>query len=245
MESTAAHAGRTLELVQKSDVDPRQATHAGLRDRLVVALAFVTGATDAIGFVSLGGVFTSVMTGNMVLLGMGVGRGGIALLEHTGIALAAFIAGTILGARIAQAPQPDDPVWPQRLTLALVAEFVLFLAAAVCWWTVGSHPRGMIQSALLAADALALGLQSSAVLRLNVSGLSTTYLTGTLTTLIQSHTTNRRTAANTRSLCLLLALIGGAALGTALALHWPAAAPLVALVILPVVIVCAQLGTRA
>ncbi|MBW8819498.1 MAG: DUF1275 domain-containing protein [Streptomyces sp.] len=207
--------------------------------QLVVALALVTGATDAIAFVRLGGVFTSVMTGNMVLLGMGVGRGQVALLEHTGIALAAFITGTVLGARIAGAPRSDDPVWPRRFTVALTMEFGIFLVASVGWWAAGSQPRGTVQSVLLMADALALGVQSSAVLRLNVSGLSTTYLTGTLTTLIQSLTTNRRTATDARSLSLLLALVAGAALGAVLAVHHPAAAPLVALVILPAVVLTA------
>lgn len=218
--------------------------HARLRDRLVIALALVSGATDAIAFISLGGVFTSVMTGNMVLLGMGIGRGEAAVLEHTGIALIAFIAGTVLGARIAGAPQPDDPVWPHRLTIALIAEFGLFLAAAVCWWAVGSRPHGTVQDVLLMVDALALGVQSSAVLRLNVSGLSTTYLTGTLTTLFQSLATNRRAAKSARPLGLLLALIAGAALGAVLAVHCPAAAPLVALVILPGVALTALVAMR-
>jgi uncharacterized membrane protein YoaK (UPF0700 family) len=227
---------------RRSDVTPRRAAQLRLRDRLVVALALVTGATDAIAFIRLGGVFTSVMTGNMVLLGMGVGRGEAALLAHTGIAVAAFIAGTVLGARIAEAPRSDDPLWPRRLSLALTAEFVLFLATAVCWWAVGSQPHGAVQSTLLAGDALALGVQSSAVLRLNVSGLSTTYLTGTLTTLVQSLTTKRRTGAHARSLSLLIALIAGATLGAALAVRCPAAAPLIALVILPIVVLSALLG---
>jgi uncharacterized membrane protein YoaK (UPF0700 family) len=223
---------------------PARPAHARLRDRLVIALALVSGATDAIAFVSLGGVFTSVMTGNMVLLGMGVGRGEAAVLEHTGIALVAFIAGTVLGARIAGAPRSDDPVWPRRLTVALTAEFGLFLVAAVCWWAVGSKPHGAMQNVLLTVDALALGVQSSAVLRLNVSGLSTTYLTGTLTTLVQSLTTNRRTAKSARPLGLLLALIVGAALGAVLAVRCPAAAPLVALVILPGVALTALVAMR-
>lgn len=228
-----------------TDAASHPGAHARLRDCLVVALAVVTGATDAIAFVSLGGVFTSVMTGNMVLLGMGLGRGEAALLEHTGVALAAFITGTVVGARIAQAPRSGDPVWPRRITAALTVEFALFLAAAACWWAAGSHPRGSMQSALLAADALALGVQSSAVLRLNVSGLSTTYLTGTLTTLIQSLTTRGRTATSARSLSLLLALIGGAALGAVLAVQCAVAAPLVALVILPAVALIASFGMRA
>jgi uncharacterized membrane protein YoaK (UPF0700 family) len=230
----------------RADPAPTRArpAHARLRDRLVIALALVTGATDAIAFVSLGGVFTSVMTGNMVLLGMGLGRGEATVLEHTGIALAAFIAGTVLGARIAGAPRPGDAVWPGRLTVALATEFALFLAAAVCWWAVGSKPHGAVQSVLLMADALALGVQSSAVLRLNVSGLSTTYLTGTLTTLFQSLATNRRTAKSARPLGLLLALIAGAALGAVLAVRCPVATPLVALLILPGVMLTALVGMR-
>ena len=112
MNSTAVRPDRTPEADHPDKAAAcRRIAHARLRDRLVIALALVTGATDAIAFVRLGGVFTSVMTGNMVLLGMGVGRGQAALLEHTGIALAAFIAGTVLGARIAGAPRSDDPVW--------------------------------------------------------------------------------------------------------------------------------------
>jgi len=39
------------------------------RDVGVFLLATMSGATDAIGFIALGGAFTSVMTGNMVLFG--------------------------------------------------------------------------------------------------------------------------------------------------------------------------------
>jgi predicted benzoate:H+ symporter BenE len=39
------------------------------RDAAAVALAVTSGATDAISFIVFGGAFTSVMTGNLVLLG--------------------------------------------------------------------------------------------------------------------------------------------------------------------------------
>ena len=41
------------------------------RDRLTAVLTFGTGAMDTMAFLGLGGVFTSVMTGNMVLVGVG------------------------------------------------------------------------------------------------------------------------------------------------------------------------------
>lgn len=74
------------------------------RDILVVPLTFVTGCADAIGFLALGGAFASVMTGNLVLLGLsgGSGRGQLALTSSS--AIASFIIGLLLGARIAGAP---------------------------------------------------------------------------------------------------------------------------------------------
>jgi uncharacterized membrane protein YoaK (UPF0700 family) len=214
--------------------------HARLRDTLAIVLTVLTGATDAVAFVRLGNVFTSVMTGNMVLLGMAIGRGELTVLEHTGVAVAAFIAGTVIGAHVAGSPRDDDGVWPRRLTVALAAELGIFVAVAAGWWASGSHPAGQAQSLLLAASALALGVQSSAILRLKVSGLSTTYLTGTLTTLIQTLTTTRRLKGSGRSLCLLIALIAGAGLGALLAVQLPPAAPLVPLIILTAVIAIAE-----
>lgn len=217
------------------------AEHTRLRDTLAIVLTVLTGATDAVAFLRLGNVFTSVMTGNMVLLGLAMGRGELTALEHAGLAVAAFVAGSVAGSHLAGAPRDEDGAWPRRLTLALAAELGIFVAVAAGWWVSRSHPAGLAQSLLLAASALALGVQSSAILRLNVSGLSTTYLTGTLTTLVQALTTARRLQGNGRSLCLLIALIAGAGLGALLATQAPAAVPLVPLVILAAVIATAEL----
>jgi uncharacterized membrane protein YoaK (UPF0700 family) len=43
------------------------------RNALVVVLIVASGSVDAVGFLRLGGVFTSVMTANMVLLGVSAG----------------------------------------------------------------------------------------------------------------------------------------------------------------------------
>ena len=223
-----------------SKQNTRSLGHARTRDGLMIALTVVTGATDAIAFTRLGSVFTSVMTGNMVLLGMGLGRGQVSTLEHTALAVVAFIIGTIVGAKIAGAPRPGDRVWPRQFSTALLVELALFAAVAIGWWASDSHPTGTPQKALLVGSALALGIQSSAVVRLNVSGLSTTYLTGTLTTLVHTLTTTRRLKGSGRSLSLLLALIAGAALGATLAVNAAPAAPLVSLVILTAVIAIAE-----
>jgi uncharacterized membrane protein YoaK (UPF0700 family) len=236
--------GQGQQVISSTEVTgprPTPAAQARIRDALTIALTLVTGATDAIAFTRLGGTFTSVMTGNMVLLGVSVGRGELVSFEHVGLAVVAFIVGTVAGAHLAGAPRAGDPVWPRQLSVALCVELAIFAAVAGGWWASGSDPTGLVQSVTLAGSALALGIQSSAVLRLNVSGLSTTYLTGTLTTLVQTVTTTRRLKGGGRSLCLLIALVSGAAIGTVLALRVPAAAPGVPLLILAAVIGVAEL----
>src|SRR3954463_2916464 len=93
-----------------------------LRQTLVVTLAVVSGATDAIGLLALGGAFTSVMTGNMVLLGVSVASGDGRLAASSGLAILAFCAGAALGARLAGSPRSGDGLWPRPVTVALAVE---------------------------------------------------------------------------------------------------------------------------
>lgn len=214
----------------------------GRRHRTVatVILAVVSGATDALGFLALGGAFTSVMTGNMVLLGIALGRWDGELAGHTAAAIVCFILGCAAGARLAGSPRPDDPVWPRPITIALWVEFVALACFAAAWWASGSAPAGLVQLGLLVINALALGVQSSAVLRFGVSGLSTTYLTGTLTTLVSRLVSGHRFRDVAHSLSILAGLIGGAALMTALLHAAPVAAPVLQLAGVAAVLVIAH-----
>ena len=90
---------------------------------------------------------------------------------------------------------------------------------------------------LLGVCAAALGLQSSAILRLGVSGLSTTYLTGTLTTVTHTLVTLRTGRGTGRSVAILVALVSGGAAGAAAATWAPWMSPVVILVPLAVVVV--------
>lgn len=74
------------------------------RNWLVVLLTVNSGATDAIGYLALGGAFTSVMTGNMVLFGLSVAERDSELLGHVLAVIAAYIGGCLLGARLAGHP---------------------------------------------------------------------------------------------------------------------------------------------
>jgi uncharacterized membrane protein YoaK (UPF0700 family) len=193
------------------------------RQACMVLLAVNSGGLDAVGFTALGGAFTSVMTGNMILLGVSLATANRALAVRSILALACYMAGTFLGARIAGAPQPDDPPWPRPVTRALVTELALLAFFAIGWWGSGGHPASALQQVLLGVDAVALGIQGTAVLRLGESGLSTTYMTGTLTTLVSALSHRKHPRNVVPSAQLLVALISGAAAAVLLARH---AAPL-------------------
>jgi uncharacterized membrane protein YoaK (UPF0700 family) len=208
-----------------------------LRQSLVVTLAVVSGATDAIGFLALGGAFTSVMTGNMVLLGVSISQGdGARALSSVG-AILAFIAGAALGARVAGTPRDGDRIWPRAVTLGLLVELAFMAAYAVGWWVTGAAPGTGVAFALLLASAVGLGIQSSTVQRFGVSGLSTTYMTGTLTTVVIRLATGRGVKEVWHSVEVLLGLIAGAVAGTLLVLFAPLAAPVLQLAALGAVVV--------
>jgi uncharacterized membrane protein YoaK (UPF0700 family) len=211
------------------------------RDGLVILLTLVTGAIDAIGLTRLGGVFTSVMTGNMVLLGLAAAKENAAIAYHTGVAFVGYVVGSLAGARVAGHVHDDDQLWPRPIVIALGVELALILVFAVWWEFVSGTPTSAEAYALLALNAVALGVQSAAVLRFGISGLSTTYLTGTLTQLLAG-LTKRNEPIQGRSILILMALIGGAAVGAALAIHAPMVAPLFPLGVLALVVAGAEIS---
>jgi uncharacterized membrane protein YoaK (UPF0700 family) len=206
------------------------------RDAAVVLLAVNSGFTDAVGFIALGGSFTSVMTGNMVLIGLSAATGNGTLAASCGIALVAFVAGCVVGARVAGSHVSDDPVWPPAVSRALLIQLGLAVVFAAGWWACGGHPDGDWRRVWLAVNALALGTQSSAVQRFGVPGLSTTYLTGTLTQLTIRLTSSRSVRSIGLSGALLAGLIGGAALAAALLRSAPDLIPAVQILLLLVAV---------
>jgi uncharacterized membrane protein YoaK (UPF0700 family) len=196
-------------------------------DAMVAILAMTAGATDAISFLGLGGVFSSVMTANMVLLGLSAGRPG-RLALHAGAALIGYIAGAAAGSRAA-APsgRPPDRVSAPVLAV-LFAEGIVLASMTVGWEAAGAHPAGAAQVALLVGAAAAMGGQSGAVRALGMPGISTTYMTGMLTGILSDLAAPAGPAVGSR-LRLLAALIGGAIAGGVTYAQAPRLAPLIPL----------------
>ncbi len=208
----------------------------------MVVLAVTSGATDAIGFLALGSAFTSVMTGNMVLLGVGTAAADGLLVISCVVAILSFVIGAAIGARVAGSPATGDSLWPRPVTVALYVELALFAIFATCWWILGSAPDTDWLFPLLGLNAAALGMQSSAIQRFGVSGLSTTYLTGTLTTVVGRLIGGHGLRKVAHSLSILLGLIVGAGIGTVLVGLAPVAVPAVQLLTLAAVLVAVHLS---
>jgi uncharacterized membrane protein YoaK (UPF0700 family) len=226
-------------LVSLADVlptgQPRPIPKAGRREHLVVLLALVSGSVDAIGFVGLGGAFTSVMTGNLVLTGVSVAHGDWELLLRVAAAIVAYVVGCGIAARVARdlRPVPGEPShgvhWPSAVTRTLLVEFSLLAIFSIAWWVTSSDPGTAAMLAMLAVNAAALGMQSAAVQRFGVTGLSTTYLTGTLTTLVIRVAHREPLGELGLNAQLIAALVAGGAGGAALALYAAPLAPVLPL----------------
>jgi len=156
------------------------------RNPMVLVLTWAASAVDAISYLGLGHVFTANMTGNAVLLGVAIGQGqGLAALRSI-IALAGFVVGVAFGAIIVKkGPQQTD--WPVAVTRAVLLEGII-LGVFTVTWHLGVR-NGAILYALITLSALAMGIQSAAIRHLKVPGIATTYITGTLTSLVAEFAT--------------------------------------------------------
>ncbi|MGH3191022.1 MAG: YoaK family protein [Streptosporangiaceae bacterium] len=182
----------------------------------VIALTFGSGATDVACFTRVGGVFASVMTGNIVLWGLAAAHGSLSLFSHATVSLAGYVVGVIAGTRIAyglRAKKGEGGVWPEHVTWALRAELVLLAGFTVGWEVSGGRPAGWAQYCLLAAAAAAMGVQAAAARDMGLAEVTTTYLTGTLTALVSSLARpGLETPHRARRFSVLFGLAAGASL---------------------------------
>jgi uncharacterized membrane protein YoaK (UPF0700 family) len=149
---------------------------------MLTSLSLAAGCVDAVGYLSLGQVFVANMTGNTVLLGLAIGQADGRGVLHAGTALAGFVLGAAIGAAIVERGL-ERAVWTPAVTAALGLEVVILAAFTAGWLLDGSKPSGVAVYLLIVLSALAMGVQSAAVRRLAVADVSTTYITGTLTSL--------------------------------------------------------------
>lgn len=152
------------------------------RESMLLLLTLVAASVDAISYLGLGHVFTAMMTGNTVLLGLALAQGEVLAALRSILALIGFSVGVFVGAMIVER-ESYPAEWPAVVTAALALEATILAIFAVNFILFDNIHGGIIYL-LIVLSALAMGVQSAAVRRLGVPGIATTYITGTLTSLM-------------------------------------------------------------
>jgi len=163
-------------------------THAALSlneqyslPRFLLVLTFVTGIVDAVSVLGLGRVFTANMTGNVVFLGFAAAGVSEFSIARSLTALAAFLAGAVLGGRLgSRMAEPGRLRW-LRTAAACEAALLVVAGLASIGFNLASAPLTLHLHALIVVTAVAMGLRNATVRRLAVPDLTTTVLTLTLT----------------------------------------------------------------
>src|ERR1700753_333786 len=176
---------------------------------LACALSALAGYVDGIGFLHLGGLFVSFMSGNSTRLGVS-----LALAHWSNAAeaiglIVLFVAGAAWGRLIALGKGGN------RQPRVLLVEAVLLALAAL------SYAFGF-SSFAVAAMVLAMGLENSVFQVDGGAGLGLTYMTGALVKvgqLVAAALTGGARWAWLPNLLLWASLVVGAVGGT-LAYHW-------------------------
>jgi uncharacterized membrane protein YoaK (UPF0700 family) len=185
--------------------------------RSLILLTVVTGVIDAVSFLGLGHVFTANMTGNVVFLGFAAGGApGMSPLRSIA-ALGAFACGSMWGGRVTNAQQRSPA---GHLVIAMRVESVLLLVAAAAASIAPVHTFAAGAYSVIVGTAVAMGYRNAVVRRLAIPDLTTTVLTLTVTGLAaDSRLAGGEGTRRGRRALSILAMFGGAVIGTAL-LRW-------------------------
>ncbi|MGF6427450.1 YoaK family protein [Bradyrhizobium sp. Pha-3] len=176
---------------------------------LACALSALAGYVDGIGYLHLGGLFVSFMSGNSTRLGVTLAEGHWQRALEALELIVLFVAGAAAGSLIVLS------ALTHRQPLLLLVEAWLLTAAAV------AYAYGL-PSAAVAAIVLAMGLENAVFQLEGGAGLGLTYVTGALVKagqLIAGALTGGAGWAWLPNLLLWAALVAGALAG-AMAYGW-------------------------
>lgn len=198
----------------------------------IVLMSAAAAASDAFTFFG-DRVFASVMTGNLVLLGISITSRDGSLAAHAGASLLGYAMGASIGARLCV--RGSD--WPAGTRPALAIELGLLGLVAAARGLVSGALGYPVELFLLGCLSAGMGLQSALNRAAPRSPTSTTYLTGTLTRVISSLARGRGVAPEHLTLATLGAAVLGAGADAALVHYAHRLAPM-----LPVALIAATLA---
>jgi uncharacterized membrane protein YoaK (UPF0700 family) len=183
------------------------------RDIMLLVLTCAAGLVDAISYLEMGHVFTAMMTGNTVLLALAIGQGEVMAALRSTLALIAFSLGAAGGAMVLRRGRARGE-WPAIVTASLAIEALVLAVFAALWQVAGRADALLL--VLIALSGLAMGIQAAAVRHLGVPGVASTYITGTLTSLMAELVTGSATRHLRLLASVFLVYGAGALIGTVL-----------------------------
>lgn len=217
---------------ETEDADPTQPRGA-LRPHphdpttaLMLIATFATGIADAIGYLGFDHIFTANMTGNVIILGMGLaGNDGLPVAGPI-IALAAFFIGALASGRLLHRIGKG---WSRPVALMFLVEAAALCTAGIALIMIPIEPRSGAMYAFTAITACALGCQAAAARKIGVKDVTTVVVTSTITGLAsESRLAGGDGARSARKALAVLSIACGAVVGGILhrfGASWLAGAP--------------------
>ena len=185
---------------------------------MLLVLTFSTGMVDAIGYLGFDKVFTGNMTGNVVILGMGLaGAEGVPVLRPA-LALVFFMLGAALSGRILGGIGEG---WHRRTTVIFSIVAAGCAALSVYVALVPDPEVGLTGTVFTSALSALMGAQAAAARKMKIADVTTVVVTSTIVGLASD---SRLAGGDSvrwirRALAVVLILIGALAGGATLLIN--------------------------
>jgi uncharacterized membrane protein YoaK (UPF0700 family) len=185
---------------------------------VAVVLTAAAGSLDAVTFFAFNEVFASTMTGNLVLLGLDVGRGRWFPAIESVSAILGYATGLVLGTLACGLVMRRKP-WRTAVAGALAVELAILLLVGLGWYGLD---EGRTRAVLLVVGAaLAMGVQAAALRYVGPNGTPTNFLTGTVTDAVSGLVDSYKPKVDYNGAARIAVIAVAAAAGAAVQLRVP------------------------
>ncbi|MDL5157714.1 DUF1275 family protein [Actinomycetospora termitidis] len=153
---------------------------------MTIVLTAAAGAIDVVTFFAFNEVFASTMTGNLVLLGLGIGQGDWFQALDNVVAMTGYCGGLVIGTIVCGVAMRRLP-WRNAVGVALTVELALLVAVGAYFYAVDDGPLAQLRVVVLVLGAgLAMGIQAAAMRYVGPAGTPTSFMSGTVTNWVSS-----------------------------------------------------------
>jgi len=156
---------------------------------LALAITWVAGFVDAVGYLVLSHIYTSNMSGNTVGVGLHAALRSWSEVGREGWPILMFVAGLVFCAIIHESGKRAGIVTTSSITYALEAALLAAFIPLSLAHLHGGQVRTQSASLfylMVALPAIAMGLQNATISHVGALSLRTTHVTGSLTTLAEA-----------------------------------------------------------